>query len=212
MFLVLTSYAYACKTEYRTTENVIVEDVIENIGLNADCNITLYNNNTLLSNDIMLRQGLAYNFDYGILNRSAYVSNIQCNLSNSSFLGQCNFVVQEGGDTMYIALGIIMIGIITFILFVSLFTDSLNLKNMEEVPIPFFKYTLWVIAGWLTLPMINVMMVGIDIQGITLTATIDTFYKAIMVLMIIFSMGLLIWFLYTVLYQLSTLGKEAKFD
>jgi len=114
--LALVPYILACKESYGLNEEVIIEYIIETIGNGADCNISLYRNNTLLNNTEMLRHGLSYQLSIGILPQGGYMSNIECNLTNATFLGQCNFVVESSGDKMIFA-AIILLPMLLGILF-----------------------------------------------------------------------------------------------
>jgi len=108
MLLMLSIVAIACDISYGPSDNVLIYDVIEEIGDGADCNITLYKENVLIQTAWMDRFGLSYYYDAGVLNESLYISNIECNRSNSSYLGQCKFTVEIPGDDMFTGLSIMI--------------------------------------------------------------------------------------------------------
>lgn len=104
MMMLLTTSALAWKDSFTLNEEIIIEDIIESYGEGAWCNITIYQNNTLIDTDYMARTGLAYSHNITNLNLTVdyYGCNIECNLSNSTFLNECNFTI-ETGDNMILA-------------------------------------------------------------------------------------------------------------
>lgn len=105
--------ALACKEIYGPSEEVTVQDVMEVLGEDSDCNITLYKNNTLLVTGWMNQHGLAYFYQFGELAQGQYIANIECNKTinatvTSLFQAQCKFEVGEGGDNMYVALALFL--------------------------------------------------------------------------------------------------------
>lgn len=104
MLMLLTTTIYAWKDSFTLGEEMIIEDTIETYGDGAWCNITIYQNNTLIETAYMNRTNLAYSHNITNLNLTVdyYVCNIECNLSNSTFIGECDFVI-ETGDKMILA-------------------------------------------------------------------------------------------------------------
>jgi len=95
MVLLCLNQAFSCVVEYNDTSNVIIYDSIESYGLNADCNLTLYYNNTFNQSGWMIRNGLSYKYDAGVLKDGIYIASEECNISNSTFIGECKFSVNN---------------------------------------------------------------------------------------------------------------------
>ena len=191
--LVLVSSAYACKRTYETNEQVIIEDEMEAEGLGADCNISIYANNTLVQSAWMVRDGYAYNYSAGTLQPDQYVAGIQCNLSNSTFKGECKFIV-EGDENMYIALTFIVIGAIGFLLILGSRFDieMLNMRTKEGFPIPIVKYLTWVVSLWLLVVLVNIGVQAVELNQPDLIAPFNALYSAVVWIVYIITF---LWFL-----------------
>ena len=106
----MTSYVISAMDIFPYGEEVRIEDVIETIGEGATCNISVYQNNSRIVLQLMQRSGLAYNYSMGSdLSIDTYVCVIECNLSNSSFLGICDFEV-TGDKKMWNAIVLALLG------------------------------------------------------------------------------------------------------
>jgi len=107
VMLMFASQSYAWKDSFNVGEEVIIEDTIETAGLSQVCNITIYQNSTLIQTANMTRNGLAYSYNAGIagtdLEEDYYVCAIECTPAANPFLGECNFVV-EGRMTIFFIL------------------------------------------------------------------------------------------------------------
>jgi hypothetical protein len=115
-FLVLLTTTYACKETYDTDEYVVIIDVIEDSGINASCNITIYNVTSMVVNATMTQNESKYLYNASILPVDTYSSYIVCNKTGFEYLGECKFKVEEGRNMIYIiyfglALAIILLGI-----------------------------------------------------------------------------------------------------
>jgi hypothetical protein len=114
--LLLIPVAFACKPLYLPTEDVIIVDGIVTAGYGADCNCSLYVDNVQTNSLIMNRTGLAYVADFGVLPENVYVANIECNLTNITFVGQCKFIVGEDDTLSFLEGNTMNIGNIFFII------------------------------------------------------------------------------------------------
>jgi hypothetical protein len=207
--LALIPGSLACKEVYLPSEDVIIEDVIEYLGDGADCNISLYSNNTQLQDKQMLRFGLAYTYTFGQLPEGVYMSNIECNLSNSTFLGQCNFIVE--GDRMsgwVLGIGVVLLGVIGLLFFLAekfdlfFFTDTLGRQY------PIMRYLLYLIGGWFIFAIVAVVNRMAEIDNLEITGMLTTFMKAIMWVMLFVTIIWFVGFIYQVLNKVAEQANE----
>ena len=168
MVLLGMNLAYSCKELYNPNENVIITDIIESYGEGAFCNLSIYHNDTFILSTEMERNGLAYNYSAGVLSKGTYKSNIECNLSNSTFLGECNFII-EGEDDMAglaIMMFTLLIPLGLFILpFVKQFSKS-EVLNM------IFKRACWVLSLFLFMLNSYIAVEIAETAGIEVSDTI----------------------------------------
>jgi len=207
-------FVEGCKPIYSPGETVEIYDAIETIGSGADCNISIYQNITLISSGVMTRTDLAYNYTVGLLNKSQYIANIECNLTSSTFLGECKFEVAED-EKVYIAIGIVLIFIMALLLYFGnefkiLFFDFEYNKGESKVSVPMLKYLFWVATGWLGMALINVAIVANSNDNAGLTGTLGVFFKSYLWLMYILSAFWLLAIIFYVLQLIAGLGKELK--
>lgn len=126
--LVCMNIAMACKQSYIIGEEVIIEDAIETAGNGSDCMLYLIYNNTLIQIGWMAKNDIIYNYSAGSnLSIGAYVANMECNISNSSFLGECKFVV-ERDNTMYTAIAVSIFALIAIVAYLGLKSEDSNLR------------------------------------------------------------------------------------
>lgn len=130
MFTILIGIVMACKEVYKPNEVVNIFDEVEESGLGAECNVTLYNETQeLYTNKTMQMEDLKYNYSFGTnLSIGEYRARIEChklcpynaNCTNL-YLGECNFVIESDGR-MEIAIMLVMVGMIAvFIVFTFFF-------------------------------------------------------------------------------------------
>jgi len=110
--LVFVSIVFACKESYYYGEDDIeIFDSIEDYGINANCNLSIYNETDVVYQNLSMEQyGFLYNYSLGKtdLPIGTYRAKIECHKSNSDnlnctdvYLGECNFVVIENVDLQY---------------------------------------------------------------------------------------------------------------
>lgn len=110
MLVLLVPLSLACQEHYPTGSNVTIIDVIEFAGENAVCDIFIYNNETLNQSGTMLRSGLQYRHNAGLLTRGVYTASINCTQNATNYyIGECKFKVQEEDNMIIAALIIIPI-------------------------------------------------------------------------------------------------------
>lgn len=120
IILINVGIIFACKQRYDINENVIIIDIIPPDGLGARCNITTYNESIgLINSSIMGMNGLAYSKNLTILQRGTYSSSIICNVSGTTFEGECKFKVGDEVRMWDIAAIIGMLGIISLFAFLT---------------------------------------------------------------------------------------------
>jgi cytochrome c biogenesis protein CcdA len=167
MIFVVVSGALACKSNYMADENVVIYDIIEDLGDTADCNISIYNNNTMIDGAVMLRHGLMYTYDAGVLNESSYVANIQCNKTNNAtsyslFLSECKFTVGEVDGKMMIALGIFVFITLAGFLYLAMYINNIRVdfekitteesaNKFKKIKTDFVIKALWVFTSFVML-------------------------------------------------------------
>jgi len=160
VLIVVSMFSLACDISYGPSDNVLIYDVIEELGDGAECNITIYKNNTLIDTSLMTRFGLSYSYDAGVLNESLYIANIECNLSNSSFLGQCKFTVEVKGDDMYSGLAIMVFTNLAMFLVIFWLLNNLRV-NMGQEKVKHIKTDLVVKFIFIFLAfLLNLAVVG----------------------------------------------------
>jgi hypothetical protein len=117
-FFLIIPISFACKDVYRPQEEVIINDVIVNEGLGAECNITTFaSNQSLIDNQTMTRTGLFYNASLGELELGNYISSINCELDMVKYYGECNFKVERDDRKM---IAITMFGIFLILILLGL--------------------------------------------------------------------------------------------
>jgi hypothetical protein len=209
---VLTVSSYVCKDVYSTTEEVFIQDMIENTGINADCNLTLYNLTGLIYNTQMSQVGLLYYLNLGTLEEATYSAEIYCNKTinathNAQYISGCTFKVNPEEDgNMYVAIGIIMLGVIGLLLLIS---ERFTFFFFEKIPI--MKYLVYLVGGWLLVASSNVIVRIVEIEDSNLVTTISGFYAAVMYIMIFITSMWLIGLIYYSLNKIFewTGGKDA---
>jgi hypothetical protein len=115
LLLLVIPLSLACKQAYDLDEDVVLFDIIEESGLGASCNMTVYNSTHHISNGTMNVSGYKYTYNASRLKKGTYTSYIICNKSGFEYLGECKFKVEED-DSMIIGI-IILLPIILGIFF-----------------------------------------------------------------------------------------------
>jgi hypothetical protein len=190
MLTVVPVLTMACEVSYGLNDEVTVYDVIENLGDESDCNISLYRNNTLIINTLMNRHGLAYDYQFGELAGGDYVANIECNktvnvTTSNLFLGQCKFVVEEEDDNMSIAIIVGVLGFTALLLYISF--------RLEQSHV-FLKILIIFVAVFLQL-ITGSMVVAIT-EGTSLADAGLSFYVAIVWFIRIFVVYAFVYLVY----------------
>src|SRR3990167_2656036 len=130
MFLFFVGFVMACKENYNLGEEVIVFDIIETRGSGAECNISLYNKTEQIYdfNHTMQRYGFLYNISYGTnLSKGTYRSAIECVKDTSTYLGECNFII-ESNKRMELAITIGLGILISFLVIFTITSKAIWLK------------------------------------------------------------------------------------
>lgn len=201
MILLLSTSVYACKDQYLPNEEVIIEDTIVDFAFGADCNITIYNNMSVVSSGNMTRNGLDYIYQAGILPRGGYVGSIVCNLSTVYYYENCNFIVEEG-YRMYLALSILMLGGLGFFFYIGYKLQTMYFGQINIRPL---KWMMFVLGGWLLVGILNIAVVGS--VGLGIDTTIAAFYRTVLYAMSLVS---LIWLLDLIFYSINFVMGWAK--
>lgn len=115
-----------------------------------------------------------------------------------------------GDDNMFIAIGIILTGILFFLLFIADRFEFMYFTDSKERDIPLGKYTIWLICVWLMLPIVNVAIVANRTDSLGLTSTLGVFYKALWAIAFILSALWLLGFIFYILQKLGEMGQEMK--
>ena len=191
ILLLLSSTAIACKDNYLPNENVLIQDTIEPVGEGADCNITLYKNNTLVINSAMLNSGLSYRYEAGILPEGAYISNLACTLNGTLFSGECDFTVgEENTMVAQVLIAFALLGVFGILLWVAERFEFLFFR------INIAKHLSYMAALWLLLPVLNICIVVADAYSFGFLNTITSVYKATMWIFIFITAIYLVGFLH----------------
>ena len=151
--LLIINVALACKESYPLNENVTISDKMVSYGADADCNITLQYNNTILESHWMNKDGQVRYYDFGSdLEEGGYIASMECNQTvnttvSNLFVGECKFIV--GGKNRMI-IGVIIMLPALFGLFMLL--GSFFLGD-EHVPLKLAMFLVTPIAFWASLHM-----------------------------------------------------------
>ena len=154
LFLITINLALACKQVYNPAEDIIILDTIEKSGLNADCNITIYKNTSLVKTDWMTKKDLIYTYNAGKLKPGVYTAGILCNNTPTQFLGECKFKVEQE-DKMIIAAIIILPMILGIIFLVG--GATLDPKDHAALKIFLFLLSSFTFILSLHLGMVSVI-------------------------------------------------------
>lgn len=129
----MTSSVMGAMDVFPYGSEVVIEDVIESIGNGADCNISVYQNNSRIINEAMDRHGLAYNYSLGEdLHIDTYVCVIECMKQNCSYLGICDFEV-TGDKKMWNAIVLALLGMTALFFVGAVIIKDSRLKMMKGI-------------------------------------------------------------------------------
>lgn len=129
----MTSSVMGAMDVFPYGSEVIIEDVIESVGEGADCNVSVYQSNSRILLERMDRSDLAYNYSLGdALCIDTYVCIIECNLSNNSFLGVCDFEV-TGDKKMWNAIVLALLGMTALFFVGAVIIKDSRLKMMKGI-------------------------------------------------------------------------------
>lgn len=129
----MTSSVMGAMDVFPYGSEVIIEDVIESVGEGADCNVSVYQSNSRILLERMDRSDLAYNYSLGDeLCIDTYVCIIECNLSNNSFLGVCDFEV-TGDKKMWNAIVLALLGMTALFFVGAVIIKDSRLKMMKGI-------------------------------------------------------------------------------
>lgn len=85
----------------------------------------------------------------------------------------------------YVALAGIMLGVIYLLIHLSDKLEFLYFTNNKGEQIPFIKYLMLLVAGWLLVPVVNVGVKITETLSYPVSRTLDGFFKATLILMIV---------------------------
>ena len=128
--LILMPIALGCKPVYGPFEDVIIDDAIISTGASADCNCSIYFNNTLINTTVMTKNGLAYRANFSVLPVGDYLANIEC---DNGFTGECEFEVKEEDDTVSLMIILGFALIIGFLLLAGAANIKLHKLNSSKI-------------------------------------------------------------------------------
>lgn len=140
---------------------------------------------------------------------------VQCeNLDNNEggFVSSSMMITPTGRDepdkTLYLTLVIIILGVIITLL---LLTDKIEFfffENSDGEQIPIMKYLVWLVSGWLLLPLINIGIRALEFVDIGLSNTFNVLFKSVLWILIFISMIWVIGFLMAVLQKFGESGDD----
>ena len=171
----MVGIAQACSVSYTSGGDVMILENIIPPGLGADCNVTTYENITLIDTAWMTENGLAYTHTIYNLSPGIYSSGIYCNLTYNAtvtniFEGECKFEVKEDGNMiiaflagifiicgalLYIAFGlekvhgILKLLFLTITIILQIFTGRLIMLAAEGTKYEALSGTLYTTIIWL---------------------------------------------------------------
>lgn len=137
VLLICVGGAFACKDVYDVSERVNITDVIEEEGVGAVCNLTLYRGVAVNQSGNMSRTGLAYGYDAGFLEAGVYSASIDCQVNSTEYRGECKFSVEEdvGMLGFFILIPLILAGLLVW-----------GAGSMDGDEHPVFKWFLFLLA------------------------------------------------------------------
>lgn len=147
MLMVLIQTAIGCKEQYDIMEDVIVIDVIEESGRDANCTIFLYNSTSFLQETSMAQDGLLYSYNATRLPKDTYTVYMSCNYTATEYLGECKFEVGYFSSKMIIAM-IILLPLILSIIFL---IGAATLDGEHHKAMKIFLYLLSVLPFFLSM-------------------------------------------------------------
>ena len=178
-----------CEVDYHKNKNVTIFDAIETNGENASCNLTLYYDNTFNQSGWMVQNGLAYEYEAGVLSNGTYIANIECNASNNLFLGECKFIVEATEDMAGVAIMmfVLTIGVGLFILpFFKRFNE------VEWVNL-IFKRGCWILSIFLMSSNAAVVVEIASAAGLDVKRTMFDIYMTWLGWAGVILMGFMVW-------------------
>ena len=122
---------------------------------------------------------------------------------------QVRSIVREeiGRETMYLSMGVIILGVIGMLLYFSKHLDFLYFKDREGNQIPIMKHLVTLTGGWMLLVVANLGVRAAEVLDSTILPSMNGFYAAVLWIMIASTS---FWLLGLMFYIFKGLGKAGR--
>lgn len=205
MLLILIPIGMACKQRYDINEEVLIYDIIESDGDGASCNLTLFKGGVFNQSNFMNRTGLSYEYNASKLTKETYSASIECNISTSTYLGECKFDVGVNEKQMIaimIGLGLCLIFFIYLAWVFKREFDGIHREWLAPVKFIFISLAYFMMMG--------ILRVGIELlKDNGKTGLANIFNSLWITLMVIFSfIFFIVMFMYGIRFLMGIVERK----